>query len=234
MTQQGEAQLWMRQAGFTGRPDGAAALAAAALALLPAAPGQAALDLGTGTGDLALALLAQRPALAVSGIDFSPANIAAANARGSAARFACADYLSWQGGRFRLVVADSVLHLIDAPIGQLAAKLAADLLPGGLLVATVPDAALRNHALLLLRRGYRATPPAMDRLMLALAMRLYPGLLRQALADRLPYLRLLPRLFGAAEQAAFAAAGLRLEVLRPWPSPSLAKPRHRLMVWRRG
>jgi trans-aconitate methyltransferase len=223
----------MREAGFTGRPDGAAALATAALALLPAGAGQAALDLGTGTGDLALSLLAQRPALTVTGIDFAAANIAAAQARDSTVTFVCADYLTWQGGGFDLMVADSVLHLIDAPITHLAAKLAADLAPGGLLVATVPDAVPRNHALMLLRRAYRATPPAMDRLALALATRLYPALSRQALLDRLPYLRILPRLFGRPEHAAFAAAGLWLEAIRPWPSLSLAKPRHRLMVWRR-
>ncbi len=231
--QAGELAPHMRQAGFTGRPDAAAAIAAAALAWLLAAPGQAALDLGTGSGDLALALLAARPGLAVTGLDFSTTNIATATARGSAARFICADYLSWQGGPFHLVVADSVLQLIEAPAPQLAARLAADLVPGGVLVATVPDAVARNHALLLLRRAYRATPPATDRLALALAARLYPALPRQALADRLPYLRMLPRLFGRAELDAFAAAGLVLQGNQPWPSPSLAKPRHRLMVWRR-
>ena len=85
--QAGELAPHMRQAGFTGRPDAAAAIAAAALAWLLAAPGQAALDLGTGSGDLALALLAARPGLAVTGLDFSATNIATATARGSAARF---------------------------------------------------------------------------------------------------------------------------------------------------
>lgn len=229
----GEIASRLRGARFTGRPGGAIELADAALALLPPASGQTALDLGTGTGDLALALLARRPGLAVTGVDFSAGNIAAARARGSVATFVCADYLTWSGGPFDLVTADSVLQLIDAEPSRLADRLASDLRPGGMVVATVPDSVLRNHALILLRRLWRLTPRAWDRAILALATLLYPAMPRQMLSDRLPYLRLLPRLYGAPEHAAFATAGLRLEFNRPWPGPSVAKPRHRLMVWRR-
>jgi trans-aconitate methyltransferase len=223
----------MRAASFSSTTESAAQLADEALAWLPPAPGQAALDLGTGTGCLAGLLRTARPDLVVTGIDFALANIAAARAQRSDIRFVCADYLTWQGDAFHLIVAESVLHLIESPVAQLAARLAADLVADGVLVATVPDDALRNQGLLLLRRIYRLLPKAADRFALALAIRLYPGWSRQALTDRLPYLRLLPRLFGPAEQAAFAAAGLHLEAKRAWPSPSLAKPRHLLMVWRR-
>ena len=72
-----------------------------------------------------------------------------------------------------------------------------------------------------------------DRLAAAVATRLHPGLSRQAILDRLPYMRMLPRLFGRREQDVFGSAGLVLEKNLSWPSPSLAKPRHRLMVWRR-
>jgi len=225
----------LRGASFSGRQEGAELLAEAALAWLPHADHPRVLDLGSGAGDVAVLVRAARPGASVAGIDFAPANVAAAQARadGDGISFVCADYLAWQDGRFDLIVSDSVLHLIEAPIAQLAAKLAADLLPGGCVVATVPEAIPQNRFRLLLRRLWRCTPAAADRLALAIAARLYPNLPRQMLADRLPYLRLVPRLFGAAEQQAFAAAGLVLERDQPWPDTSLAKLRHRLMVWRR-
>jgi hypothetical protein len=125
------------------------------------------------------------------------------------------------------------LHLIDAPVARIAARLAADLTPGGLVVATVPDAGVVNRCQLQLRRLWRQTPTAMDRLALLLAARLHPDMSRSELLDRLPYLRLMPVLFGASELREFAAAGLTLIGNEPWPGPSLVKPRHRLMVWRR-
>jgi trans-aconitate methyltransferase len=224
----------MRQASFSGRRDGSRLFVARVLALLPSGEDRRVLDLGCGTGEIAGLVRDARPAARITGIDFAPANVAAAEARavGTGIAFVCADYLAWRGGAFDLIAADSVLHLIDAPVARLAAKLAADLTAGGMVVATVPDMGVVNRFHLLLRRLWRWTPPVADRLALALAVRLYPGLSRQALADRLPYLRLLPHLFGPAEQRAFAAAGLTLERNEPWPSPSLAKPRHRLMVWR--
>lgn len=223
----------MRQARFSGRSDAAGLLAQSALEQIPESPGQSILDLGCGVGDLALALKELRPESDVVGIDFSPANIDAARERSQAVRFELGDYLEWQGGRFSAVVADSVLHLFEAPVEQIARKLAADLQPGGVLVATVPDDAPRNHLLLLMRRLYRMLPQGADTLAVRLASLLHPSLSREVLADRIVYMRMLPRLFGPAEQAAFAAAGLQLTSDPSWPSPSLAKLRHRLMVWRR-
>jgi trans-aconitate methyltransferase len=225
----------MRQASFSGRAESTRIFARHVLTLLPSGEGRRVLDLGSGTGDVAVLVHDARPAARVTGIDFAPANVAAAQARAAAIgiAFVCADYLEWQGGPFDLIAADSVLHLIEAPVTNLAAKLVTDLIPSGVVVATVPDLVLLNRIHLLLRRLWRWTPPVADRLAMALAAWLYRGLSRQALADRLPYLRLLPRLFGPEEQRIFAAAGLTLERNDPWPSPSLAKPRHRLMVWRR-
>jgi trans-aconitate methyltransferase len=225
----------LRAASFSGLQDGARLLAEQVLAALPMGERRRVLDLGCGAGDIALLVHLVRPAVQVCGIDFARANIAAAQQRtaGKGISFVCADYLEWRGGNYDLIFADSVLHLIDAPVAQLAAKLAADLTAGGLVIATVPDTAVVNQVHLALRRLWRWMPPAADRLLLAMAVRLYPALPRQVLADRLPYLRLLPRLFGTAEQHAFAATGLILQRNDPWPGPSLAKLRHRLMIWRR-
>jgi len=220
---------------FAGLEDGAALFAERVLALLPLGVERRVLEIGSGTGDVALRLQTERPKACVVGVDFAMTNVVAARAKASARRpaFVCADYLAWQGGRFDLIAADSVLHLLDAPLPQVAAKLAADLVPGGLVVATVPDAGIVNRLHLLLRRFWRLTPASSDHMALALGTFLYPGAPQAALTDRLPYLRLLPRLFGAAVHRAFADAGLTLDCNERWPSPSLVKPRHRLMVWRR-
>jgi len=223
----------MRGASFSGLGTGARLLAERVLAALPVGEGARVLDLGCGAGDIALLVHLARPEAQVCGIDFASANIAAAQKRvtRNGVSFVCADYLEWRSGTFDLIFADSVLHLIDAPVAQLAGKLAADLTPGGLVIATVPDTAVINRAHLMLRRLWRRLPSAADRLVLEIAMRRYPGLPRQVLEDRLPYLRLLPRLFGPAEQREFAVSGLILQRNDPWPGPSLAKPRHRLMIW---
>ncbi|HME26126.1 MAG TPA: class I SAM-dependent methyltransferase [Acetobacteraceae bacterium] len=226
----------VRAAGFSALQKNTEAFAARVVALLPALEGRRVLEIGSGSGETALYIRKARPLAQVTGIDFSAENVAVAQARGggSGVAYVCADYLDWQGGRFDLIAADSVLHLIDAPFPCLAAKLATDLAPGGIVVATVPDAGMLNRAHLVLRRLWRCMPAAADRVALAVALRLYPGLSREVLANRLPYLRLLPRLFGPAEQRTFAATGLVLERNERWPGSSVAKPRHRLMVWRVG
>lgn len=225
----------LRHAGFSARQEGTRLFVERVLALLPPGDGRRLLDLGSGKGDVALLVHAARPATQVTGIDFAPANVEAAWARaaGTAVTFVCADYLDWQGGGFDMIVADSVLHLIEVPVARLAAKIAADLTPGGIVLATLPDTRMLNRVHRLLRRLWRRTPAAADRLALALAVRLYPDLPYQTLLDRLPYLRLPLRLFGDAEQRAFADAGLTLEWQEHWPTPSLAKAHHQLMVWRR-
>jgi SAM-dependent methyltransferase len=225
----------MRQASFSGRREGARMFADTVVTMLRTGEDYRVLDVGSGIGDVSAMIHTARPSAHVTGIDFSPANVVTARARTDTAglTFVCGDYLTWSGGSFDLIVADSVLHLIEAPVPRLAAKLVADLAMDGLVVATVPDAVALNHILLFLRRLWRLTPLAADRLAFSLALRLYPDLPPQILADRMPYLRLLPRLFDAAAMRAFAAAGLVLERNDFWPSPSAAKPRHRLMIWRR-
>ena len=222
----------MQRGRFHGRSESAGFLAERALAFLPAAAGQPILDLGCGTGDLATALKRGRPDSQVAGIDFSLANVQAARARTDAIVFHLGDYLHWQGGPFAMIVADSVLHLIEAPLEAIARKIAADLEPNGLLVAAVPDNCLQNRLLMLVRRAYRLTPLVTDRLVVRLATLLHPGLSREALTDRMPYMRNVPRLFGPREQSVFAQAGLHLEHVEPLANPSLAKPRHFLMAWR--
>ncbi len=225
----------LRTSRFSGRDEGVRLFVDRLLPLLPADSGARVLDLGCGTGDLTLRLERSRPSLSFTGVDLSPSNIEQAQRGGAgpAIQFFCADYIGWNHGHFDVIAADSVLHLIVAPIGILAEKLALDLRPGGLLVATVPDCAAINLVHLGLRRLWRCTPAAADRLALRMGRAIYPDFPIDALAERLPYLRILPRLFGTSVQRAFAAAGLNPIRCEAWPSSSIAKPRHRFMVWRR-
>ena len=233
-TEPGVLATALRHATFSSRMDGARLFARHVLALLPTGEDRRVLEIGAGAGDVVLLIHEARPSAQLTGIDFAPANVAAAVQRtmGTGIAVVCADYLEWRDGAFDLIVADSVLHLIDAPVAKVAAKLAADLSPGGLVVATVPDTTVLNRLHLVFRKIWRRMPAVADRLALTLAVRLYSGMSREYLTDRLLYLRLQPRLFGVAEQQAFAAAGLVLSQNEMWPSPSLAKLRHRLMVWR--
>jgi SAM-dependent methyltransferase len=198
------------------------------------------LDLGCGAGNAAIALACVRADVQVTALDISPANVAAtataAAAAGVAARIelVAADYSSWPGGSFDAIVSDSVLHLIGVSDDALAHRLAADLSPGGFLVATIPKVSAVNRLRIAFRRIWRLLPEVVDDVLAPLAQRVYPDFPKAALRERIGYLRVLPiRLFGAPLLAAFARNGLVLEECEPLPSPSIAKLDHVLAVWRK-
>jgi trans-aconitate 2-methyltransferase len=198
------------------------------------------LDLGCGGGSLAIAAARLRPDLTVVALDISPANIAATRAAadksGVGARVVtvCSDYISWSGEAFDLIISDSVLQLIEGADTALASRLASQLRPGGTLVATLPIESIGNSLRIILRRIWRTLPPAADQLVFALARRIYSKFAPETLADRLPYLRVIPtRLAGPRLVDIFAAQGLQLISASAWESPSAVKLEHRLFIWRR-
>jgi trans-aconitate methyltransferase len=198
------------------------------------------LDLGCGSGAVSIAALSKRHDLSAVAIDISPANIASTRAAahktnvGDRLVAERADYIAWRGGTFDLIVSDGVLHLIDASDAQLAQRLAADLVPSGYLIATMPFACWANSVRTLLRRTWRGLPPVADRLALTLAQRLHPEFSSESLAERLVYLRIEPlRLLNDQLLAEFERHGLQLIEQAPWPSPSVAKFDHKLLVWKK-
>lgn len=199
------------------------------------------LDLGCGSGLPALRLAALRPRADIVGVDLSAAGIAEATRRAEAGgagrlRFAAADYLLWRAETpFDLIYSEGVLHLIPCPDAALAAKLADELAPGGVLALVTPHACLRNTLLIGLRRVLRALRgPRLDRLILALGRLLHPAASAAFLAERLPYMFMIPtRLDGVAWRAALTAAGLEPVSDRPWPQDSAAKLAHRAVVFRK-
>lgn len=200
------------------------------------------LDVGCGTGEHVFALAARMPHAAIRGVDVSAANIAQAERARSASdaadrvSFFCADYMQHHDGMFDLIVSDSTLHLIPGPTDALFAKIAADLAPDGLLIASLPDTGPYNRRLWLVRRILAALRSRwLDDLALAIAVRLYRGRhAREFLRERIPYLYLLPyRCEGPMLRDAARVSGLDWCSSEAAPHDSVMQPVHVLATYRR-
>ena len=144
------------------------------------------------------------------------------------------DYFRWQAPAFDVILAESVLHLLADDTTQLVSKLTTDLVPGGLLIATMPHRCLTNTVLIFQRRLWKAMPPALDILAAATGKRIYPGEPSHIIEERVRYLRIVPaRLFDKEFAAQLKCAGLDLVENQPWPRSSILKPKHRFLVFRR-
>jgi SAM-dependent methyltransferase len=227
-------------ASFTTRSDAAAKLVEIWRRFRSAGGAARVLDLGCGTGGAALEIARGGDGSTAVGLDIEQSNIDQAvqdaDACGLSQRvsFVCSSYEAWQGGAFDAILSDGVLHLIGISDGALASRLSGNLVPGGLLIAAMPDPSFGNSLRLSLRRLWRMSPVALDQLLLALAERVYPRFSTKMLEERIPYMRLLPvRLFDADFTKELASAGLERVTELPWPSPSIAKLRHVVLVWRR-
>jgi trans-aconitate methyltransferase len=225
---------------FLAHSDTAMPLVERLLALIGDRPDPQLLDLGCGSGALAITAALGRPQLTVVALDISAPNINAAQhavARagvGDQVTPVRADYMTWSSSAFDIIASDSVLNIIDSSDAALAEKLAGNLKPGGFLVASMPIDSAANYFRVVLRHIWRTTPKIADRLAFGVARRLYPNLPSDILLDRIPYLRILPvRLCGPALIAEFARHGLELYANDPMDSPGAAKLTHRLFVWRR-
>lgn len=217
-------------------------LTAALLEHVPAQSSLRLLDLGCGNGLQLLDLADALPRALLAGIDTSRVNIDSARRRISesvhAARVSVrdGDYLALDGEPYDVIVADSVLQNIPVADDRLYDKLAGDLRPDGLLIASLPYACAFNRLLWCARRGLRLfRGPVMERAALALAGRLHPEWDRALLQERLPYLYMTPaRIDDAALVTSLAARDLQRIAATPLPHASLAQPKHRLSVFRKG
>lgn len=197
------------------------------------------LDLGCGTGSLVSRLADAMPSASITGIDVSPANIAAAERRmapasGSRVQFAVADYLSFNDPPFDLIVCDGVLHLITASTDALVRKLSADLTSEGLLICDMPYDCVYNQIFSAVRRLLRAMrSPITDRAILAVGRLLHARDMDVAgLRERVGYMYIPPeRVMGRTLAHSFDAAGLHRIATHPMPSTSLSQLRHNVTVW---
>ncbi len=196
------------------------------------------LEVGCGTGELSLELASVLEAR-VLGIDLEPANVALAEeARaGHAERvaFRAGDYLELALEPVDLIVMSSTLHLIRGATERLVEKLARDLVPGGLLVATLPFECAFNSLLFAARRAFRVVRSRpVDALVLAAGKLAHPREPTERIRERVPYMYVIPeRLDGETLRGIERAHGLELVEERPIAHASLAQPRHRLTVLRR-
>ncbi len=199
------------------------------------------LDVGCGTGAQLFDLARALPLATGVGVDVSEESIRVAEAGrarqpgGERLRFVARDYLALEEPAFDAIVSYSVLYVVPGTTEALVAKLARDLVPGGVLVNCMADASLSNRLLVLARRVLRLLRGRLlERLALAVASRLYKDLSRELLLERIPYLYVIPeRLEGARFQAAAKAAGLEVVLERKEPRTSLAELGHRLVVYRK-
>jgi trans-aconitate 2-methyltransferase len=199
------------------------------------------LDLGCGSGAQLLTLAASRPDDVCVGVDIAEGSIAAARRAAHQAglqdrvRFEAGDYLAFRGPPFDIIISDGVLHNIPGDDGPLFAKLAADVVPGGVLLVTIPYDCAYNRALWAIRRLARLLRGRLvNRAILAVAKRLHPDWPTEMLAQRVMYMYLLPdRMDGTALRRGMAAAGLDLIEEQPVAHASLGQAKHRLLVLRR-
>jgi trans-aconitate 2-methyltransferase len=237
MTQDSDRAAGYVEAAFSGRPGSISAFLDAVLTRVGKGKRLRVLDLGCGTGDLALQLFQHRPDIDVVGLDISEPNIAEANRRAAKIAsdgkptFHVGDYSDWSEGVFDVIVSDSVLHLIPMTSGALSQKLASDLVPGGKLIVAMPGACAHNTILIWQRRLWRATPRAFDNLGLACARLVHSKEPLHVLEDRISYMRMLPeRQFDPDFENQMRNAGLIVEENIPWPGASFFKLRHRFIV----
>lgn len=200
------------------------------------------LDVGCGTGEELLDLARVLPSARLLGIDISEDSIRVAeDARRRSpfdgrVAFKVADYLEFRDRAFDLIVSDTVLYAIPGSTHALFRKLATDLVPGGLLIYTMPMACRFNDGLALIRRLFRALRGRVtDAVIVSLAWLLHrgrwdPGMLRQ----RSVYMYIVPdRYDGRKVHRIAAAVGLRLIARATVPHASLGQMKHALAVMRR-
>lgn len=200
------------------------------------------LEIGCGTGGLLLSLAEALPNAELVGVDISePCIRQAGEAREKSPyrdrlQFHAGNYVETsRAGGFDAILADSVLHLMETTDAELLGKLAGDLLPGGLLVFTIPYGCAFNHWLWTVRRCFRLFRSRWtDRLVLAAARKLHGDeMTDELLCERIQYMYLLPfRYWGRLMKDQFRQIHFETLEVQPVPHASWAQPKHVLCACR--
>jgi 2-polyprenyl-3-methyl-5-hydroxy-6-metoxy-1,4-benzoquinol methylase len=196
------------------------------------------LDLGCGDGSSTMRLAKLVSESQVIGIDLSPANIALANHRLSDEvrhiEFRACDYAKTSQEPVDVIVADTVLHLIEMPRVELFQKIGSELRDGGRLIFSGPKRCAFNKCLTLLRRMclmFRSR--VTDRLIQFVAHQLHGQKHDEAfLRERIEYMYINPRFFLSREfeQVLRTQCGLQLSAREQYPHTSMGQMRHEVWV----
>lgn len=201
---------------------------------------EAILDLGCGDGSSTYRLATTYPNTNIIGIDLAPSNIACAASTcrdATNVRLIATDYLQQRFEPCDTIIADTVLHLIHAPVLQLFHKLRAELRLGGRLCASLPFQCASNRLLAASRKGFRAVRTCgTDQLLLRVATAIH-GRTHSVdfLRERLEYMYIVPKFFVGMSllRRLEQECGLQLLAVLPYPHTSIGQMRHRTYVWER-
>jgi trans-aconitate 2-methyltransferase len=227
---------------FTAPPERRQALLALLKRLLPGDRLLRILDLGCGTGAQLTDIAAAFPLAECIGVDVSEWNIQQALALSAASvcparlHFHASDYLLFTDRPFDVILADSVLQNIPAPAEALAHKIGADLVPGGILIASLPYDCAFNRVLWTSRRVLRfLRGRTLERVAERTAALIHPGWPTGMIRERIPYLFLLPYRIDGREfrDVLWKAARLAVVEEQPVPHVSPAQPKHRTVIFRK-
>jgi len=201
------------------------------------------LDVGCGTGEQLFDLAKALPKANLTGVDVSAANIRVAErtrnhlACGARITFVGRNYIDFQTDPFDIILSDSTLHNIAVSTATLFTKIAADLVPGGLLFTSMPYACFYNHVLWAIRRLCRMVRGTYtDTMLLTMAKCLHHGQFSESLLrQRLHYMYLLPQRYDsrALRSVLDAMYGLQTIASHAVAHTSVAQPKHRLIVSRK-
>lgn len=201
-------------------------------------PTATALDLGCGDGSSTQRLAALVPHATLTGLDLAPANIALANTQHANERinFIACDYALTPFPPQDLLIADTVLHLIDMPTQALFRKLWRELAPGGRLIFSAPVECMFNTVLSAVRQSLRLLRHrGTDWLLLQMARRLHGKDHDVAfLRERIAYMYIIPQFFLCARlERTLRTCGLQVVAREPYPHTSLGQMKHAVWVCER-
>jgi len=194
--------------------------------------GLSVLEIGCATGQELAPFLQSFSQNSFVGLDISEENIRQAAKLYPASQWVASDYMVFTACRFDLIISERSLSVFECTDDALAAKLASDLVPGGLAVVTLPAPCLCTTAHFALKKILRRLrSKTLDLFFLWLAQRLRPGVDKDTLADRVIYMYVVPRRTGGRKfYDVLARHGLIIEQDHRVMRCTLFETPHRLLV----
>lgn len=198
------------------------------------------LEIGCGTGKQLITIAQALPKAKCTGSDISELNIHEARENLAGAnghdrcQFETADYSTTTYAPVDAILAESVMHLVDAPTEQLFEKVYHELRPGGLFIFTMPYSCPYNHFLWSVRRIFRSLRcRALDNFVLFAAKAAHGKDYDESiLKERVEYMYLLPHCIYSKVLHSHLLDRLKFQIIETIsvPHASIAQPKHKLFI----